>query len=64
MLQGFRVAPVSSGNCVKKGLAVLAYDAVSVPVQTIDTPLLKAPFAAFLNRPDRAEDVKMGVRDV
>ena len=63
MLQCFRASPVGSGNSVKEGLAVLAHDAVPVLVQTIDTPLLKAPFAAFLDRPDRAENVKVGVRD-
>ena len=45
------------------GEVSLAHDAVSVLVQTVDTPLLKAPFAAFLDRPDRAEDMKVGVRD-
>ncbi len=50
MFQRFRTSPVGSGNSVKEGLAVLAHDAVPVLVQTIDTPLLKAPFAAFLEQ--------------
>lgn len=63
MFQRFRVSPVGSGNSVKEGLAVLSHDAVPVLVQTVDAPLLKAPFAAFLDRPDRAENMKMGVRN-
>ena len=36
-----------------EGLAVLSHNAVPVLVQTVDAPLLKAPFSAFLDRPDR-----------
>ena len=63
MLQCFRASRVGSGNSVKEGLTVLAHDAVPVLVQTIAAALLTAPFAAFLDGPDRTEDVKVGVRN-
>ena len=63
MFQRFWASPIGGRNSVKEGLAVLAHDVVPVLVQTVDTPLLKAPFAAFLDRPDWAENMKVRVRN-
>ena len=60
-LQRGGVAPVGGGNSVKEGLAVLARDTVAALVQTVDAPLFLPPFAAFVQRTDRAEDMKVRV---
>ena len=63
MLQRFRASPVGGRNSVKEGLAVLAHDAVPILVQTVAAALLAPPFAVWLNGPDRAENMKVRVRN-
>ena len=57
------LAPIGGGDGVEHGIPGLVQNPVAVPVQRIDAVLLRAPFAALVDGPDRAEDVKVRIGD-